>query len=76
VLLGNGDGTFQGARHSGIGSNSAPLVADLNGDAIDDLVTVDPSYRLDLRVQFGNGDGTYQQTQVIVLPSQLYRWAV
>jgi hypothetical protein len=71
VLLGNGDATFQAARHSGIGSNSEPLVADLNGDAIDDLVTVDPSYRLDLRVQLGNGDGTYQQTQVIVLPSQL-----
>jgi hypothetical protein len=34
-------------------------------------VTVNPSYRLDLRVQVGNGDGTYQQTQVIVLPSQL-----
>jgi Calx-beta domain-containing protein/VCBS repeat protein len=55
----------------GIGRLQTSIVADLNGDAIDDLVTVNPSYRLDLRVQVGNGDGTYQQTQVIVLPSQL-----
>jgi hypothetical protein len=68
VLLGNGDGTFQPARHSGLGYNSAPLIGDLNSDAISDQVKITDS---DLRVLLGNADGTYQQTQAIVLPSQL-----
>lgn len=68
----NGDGLIE----LGIGRLQTSIVADLNGDAIDDLVTVNPTYRLDLRVQLGNGDGTYQQTQVIILPSQLPPGAV
>lgn len=63
----NGDGLIE----LGIGRLQTSIVADLNGDVIDDLVAVNPTYRLDVRVQVGNGDGTYQQTQVIVLPSQL-----
>jgi hypothetical protein len=63
----DGDGLIE----LGIGRLQTSIVADLNGDAINDLVTVNPTYRLDLRVQLGNGDGTYQQTQVIILPSQL-----
>jgi hypothetical protein len=69
ALFGNGDGTFHRAELPGIGTYTTPIVADLNGDAIDDLVKI--TNNLDLRVQFGNGDGTYHETQVVVLPSQL-----
>lgn len=69
ALLGNGDGTFHDGQIPGVGTYYTPIVADLNGDAIGDLVKI-TTYN-DLRVQLGNGDGTYRETQVIVLPSQL-----
>src|SRR5262245_6107269 len=70
ALLGNGDGTFRHAQLLVIGTYDTPIVANLNGDAIDDLVKINMD-DLDLVVQLGNGDGTYQESQAIVLPSQL-----
>ncbi len=55
VLLGNGDGTFQPARDSGLVITPAVL-ADGNRDGILDALTVG-SYQL------GNGDGTFQPVQ-------------
>jgi hypothetical protein len=69
ALFGNGDGTFRNAQLEGIGTRNTPIVVDLNGDTIDDLVSITDNSSL--RVQVGHGDGTYQETQTIVLPSQL-----
>ncbi len=72
ALLGNGDGTFHEGQIPGVGTYTTPVVADLNGDSIDDLVKININdWDYDLRVQLGYGDGTYHETQVIVLPSQL-----
>ena len=58
VLLGNGDGTFQGARTFGSGSNAnAIALADVNGDGKLDLILGSDNLFL------GNGDGTFQPTQ-------------
>jgi hypothetical protein len=69
ALFGNGDGSFRNAQLQGIGTRYTPVAADLNGDAIDDLVKIDDY--LDLHVQLGIGDGTYRETQLIELPSRL-----
>jgi hypothetical protein len=55
VLLGRGDGTFQvSTAHSVLATNfDKPVVADLNGDGIPDLIGAGPRWLL------GNGDGTF-----------------
>jgi len=58
VLLGNGDGTFQGAQTFGSGSNAdAIALADVNGDGKLDLILGSDILYL------GNGDGTFQAAQ-------------
>src|SRR5262249_29981998 len=68
VLLGNGDGTFQGDTSRGallgtvydVGTDDGPVaVADLNGDGNLDLVTA----RDGVSVLSGNGDGSFQPAQ-------------
>jgi FG-GAP-like repeat len=65
VLLGKGDGTFQGAVTYGSGgrSPSSVVVADVNGDAIPDLVVAngcgDTCASGEVGVLLGNGDGTF-----------------
>ncbi len=70
VLLNNGDGTFQPAVDSSIGSgerNLSPLfvgVADFNGDGVPDVVTANTSDVGDsISILLGNGDGTFQPAQ-------------
>jgi hypothetical protein len=70
ALFNNGDGTFHMAQIPGVGTYTTPIVTDLNGDGIDDLVKININ-TYDIRAQIGYGDGTYQHQQTIVLPSQL-----
>jgi hypothetical protein len=59
VLLGNGNGTFQGALHFNAGSQPwSVAVGDFNGDGIPDLATANLSGSV--RVLLGNGNGTFQ----------------
>src|SRR5262249_21450484 len=64
VLLGNGDGTFQATREFAVGPGDVanairqPVVADLNGDGIRDLVV--PNFAsADISILLGRGDGTF-----------------
>lgn len=65
----NGDGTYRGEEWlSRDGSLTGPLVADVDGNGIDDLVFdfVDGIRGLIVRTKFSNGDGSYRPTQWIV----------
>ncbi|MCY2986427.1 MAG: FG-GAP-like repeat-containing protein [Planctomycetota bacterium] len=60
VLLGNGDGTFQGKVDYATGSGPTDVVlADFNGDNRLDIATAD-YYGAKVSVLLGNGDGTFQ----------------
>jgi hypothetical protein len=81
VLLGNGDGTFQGAQSYAAGpSPSFVAVADFNGDGIPDLAVADGGVALQpggaVSVLLGNGDGTFQTAQTYAVPSGAYVVAV
>jgi FG-GAP-like repeat/FG-GAP repeat len=60
ILLGNGDGTFQGAVNytAGLGPESV-AVRDFNGDGIPDLAVVNFNSN-NLSILLGKGDGTFQ----------------
>jgi hypothetical protein len=73
VLLGNGDGTFQAPRTSAAGTAYSTLslvTADLNRDGKTDLVTLNYN-STNMSLLLGNGDGTFQAPQSVVLPAQL-----
>jgi len=70
VLLGNGDGTFQGAvDYSPGGSGQSPTasvaIADVNGDGKPDIAVVNSCWAVSndcgtVSILLGNGDGTFQ----------------
>jgi hypothetical protein len=61
VMLGNADGTFQAAVTYGTGQMPrSPVLADLNGDGVTDLVVANAGTSSDISVLLGNGDGTFQ----------------
>ncbi len=57
VLLGNGDGTFQSPKISGVGEGATLTLSDLNGDGRLDIVAT--NYAI-VGILLGNGDGTFQ----------------
>jgi hypothetical protein len=60
VLLGNGDGSFQAARHFDAGANPRSVaIGDFNGDGVPDLVVANDGSN-DVSVLLGNGDGSFQ----------------
>jgi hypothetical protein len=72
VFLGNGDGTFQSAKNVAIGKNCTnAVVGDFNGDGNMDLALLRPgdpnvSDDGDVTIFLGNGDGTFNQGQVLM----------
>ena len=73
ILLGNGDGTFQPAKNLAIGKNYTSAVAgDFDANGNDDLALVRPGDPNagdggDITIFLDNGDGTFQQGQVLAL---------
>ena len=67
ALMGNGNGTFQGAPAINSGAYSGNNLVDLNGDGVPDLVTMNTGSGLQttaagsLTVQLGNGKGAFTQ---------------
>jgi uncharacterized repeat protein (TIGR01451 family) len=58
VLLGNGDGTFQGPKTLALDAGASVMgVADFNLDKKSDLAVLDNSH---VDIYIGNGDGTFQ----------------
>lgn len=72
VLLGNGDGTFQLAvkYDSGATHASSIAVADLNADALPDLVLAhgSPYDNGSIGIMMGNGDGTFKPAHLYSAP--------
>jgi hypothetical protein len=63
ILLGNGDGTFQEAKHYDAGDQPTQLaVADFNGDGRPDLAVTNRTQDT-VTVLLGNGDGSFQAPQ-------------
>src|SRR5258707_624144 len=59
VLLRNGDGSFQAARHFAVGDYPVFVaVGDFNGDGVQDLAVA--NYANNISVLLGNGDGSFQ----------------
>jgi hypothetical protein len=72
VLLGNGDGTFSGPKSTYLGrSNVAAVVADINGDAFDDLVTLNRDGNTDypyVNVLLSDSSGNLRLTTSLFSP--------
>ncbi|MBU8934758.1 MAG: VCBS repeat-containing protein, partial [candidate division Zixibacteria bacterium] len=60
ILLGNGDGTFQGAVNYAVGYSPISVFSiDFNGDGDNDLASANRSSD-NVSILLGNGDGTFQ----------------
>jgi hypothetical protein len=73
MFLGNGDGTFLQSGTTYVGFNGRFLVGDFSGDGKLDLLATEEEHATDNSTQFnlniflGNGDGTFQPPQRIVV---------
>jgi hypothetical protein len=85
VLLGNGDGTFRETSDANVGvtETSSVAVGDFNNDHIPDIVVngdipapVVGGFGFGVSVLLGNGNGTFQVPQVLLLGAQIASVAV
>jgi hypothetical protein len=61
VMLGNPNGTFQSPASYAVGAiPRSPVLADLNGDGVLDMVVADAGMSNNISVLLGKGDGTFQ----------------
>ncbi len=67
ILLGRGDGTFLSPLSNNTSWANFMTVADVNGDGIPDLITMDGA--ASAMVLIGNGDGTFQPPRLLLLNS-------
>ena len=66
VNLGNGDGTFGASvTTAGLAQTKSIEVADVNGDGLDDLITLADA---GIRVLMSDGDGTFTQSDSFTVP--------
>jgi autotransporter-associated beta strand protein len=76
VLLGNGNGAFQGQQTSAAGAGARDVaLSDINGDGRLDLTVLNDSAE-SVGVLFGRGDGTFQAQQTFASPSSLFGTAL
>jgi FG-GAP-like repeat/Abnormal spindle-like microcephaly-assoc'd, ASPM-SPD-2-Hydin len=72
ILLGNGDGTFNYGSEVYSTYSAVPAIGDFNGDGKLDLAYYSYDYDFDegpyFYVQFGNGDGTFQNPVSLPVP--------
>jgi len=67
VLIGNGDGTFQGQKGYPVGNfPTSVAVGDLNGDGHADLVVTNATDGT-IGILLGNGDGTFQTQKTLAV---------
>jgi hypothetical protein len=67
LLAGNGDGTFQVAKHLMVSSPYALAVADVNGDGNPDLLVQQYGQSGNLFVYLGRGDGTFRMNRAYTI---------
>lgn len=69
VLLGNGDGTFQGHVDYSVGDYPTGIVpGDFNDDGKTDLAITN-NFDATVSILYGNGDGTFQQQTLVAVGS-------
>jgi hypothetical protein len=70
VFLGNSDGTFTPGATLALPGNAAnyAVIDDVNGDGNLDIVSVSPNSTETFSVFLGNGDGTFQPIQNVLIP--------
>jgi hypothetical protein len=79
AVLGNGDGTFQGAVLTALTTTEFDpiFVGDVNGDKKDDIVILHQAAPATVQVWLSNGDGTFTETSqaTIAVTSNTALWA-